>query len=189
MFKKALSVFLAALVICSFAAIAVSAEATNYKMSEVVSVFNKGKKDVIFVPGDTIELDDTASSQLIITYTYDADDGAKAYSENGFTTFCDLEQTSGYAIKGMGDTVTYADTIDKTDREIDFVSEKEYEFKGWKVKYVYSESNYNKLVVVAVWDVPEAKGWEGFKSTYLKHFVDLLLKYIGEFFLRIGMWF
>ncbi len=199
MTKRILSALLAFTLLfgaCSVAASAEDASEPNsegavHKMSEIVAAF-KAKETYTVQPGDTIELDETASEVLIVDYLTDNKDGSKSVSDGNFTFFRDNNQRTGYIVKAIGEKTTYADDADKPDKEIDFSNPYGYAFKCWKVTYAYSESNFNQIKFTAVWDIPVLEGWEGFLAmvkSYLKTVIDYLFAYISDWSKRMVEYF
>lgn len=199
MTKRILSALLAFTLLfgaCSVAASAEDASEPNsegavHKMSEIVAAF-KAKETYTVQPGDTIELDETASEVLIVDYLTDNKDGSKSVSDGKFTFFRDNNQRTGYIVKAIGEKTTYADDADKPDKEIDFSNPYGYAFKCWKVTYAYSESNFNQIKFTAVWDIPVLEGWEGFLAmvkSYLKTVIDYLFAYISDWSKRMVEYF
>jgi len=204
MTKKILSLFLALLIALGVFGIAASAEdvsepvtedvsepqveGTVHKMSEILAAF-KADETYMVQPGDIIELDDTASEVLIVDYFTDNKDGSKSVSNGNYKFFRDNNQTTGYTIKAIGEETSYAEVPDNTGREIDFSNPFEYAFKGWKVTYAYSESNFNQIKFTAVWEIPVLEGWEGFLAmarSYLKTIIDYLFVYFTDMSKRIA---
>ena len=194
MTKKFISVFLAVLMSLSvFSVAAFAEEATEsatgatYKISELLAAFAADTKLVI-KPGDTIEIDNDTSEILIFDYETDGKDGSNSASAAGYKFFRDNDQRTGYTVKAIGETTTFADAVDNTNKPIDFANPSEYEFAGWTVKYVYSQSNYNKVIVVATWDIPQLTGWAGFMAMfrgYMKTLVDLLAGFVPKLLEKI----
>ena len=197
MTKRFLAALLSlSLVFCVFGTTASAADVTEpsgavHKMSDIKSAFKAGEEYLI-QPGDTVELDGTASQILIVDYLTNYKDGSKSVSDGGYDFFRDNNKTTGYAVKAIGDETIYADNVDNTGREIDFSNPYSYEFKGWKVTYAYSESNFNQINLTATWEIPVLEGWEGFLvmiRSYLRTFIDYLFAYIVDLSKRMVDYF
>ena len=191
MTKKIISIFMAVTLVfgvfglTAFAGEEPSTEVQTgvvHKMSEIMAAYKAGETYLI-QPGDTIELDNTTSVILIVDYLTDNKDGSKSVSDGGYKFFRDNNQRTGYTVKAIGETTTYADIADNTDRPIDFSNPNAYAFKSWKVTYAYSESNFNQVKLTAVWDIPVLEGWAGFLTmarSYLKTVIDYFFAYFSD---------
>lgn len=208
MMKKILAVLLA--VICAFGMLTVMVAAEEIeeptyepkvvKIADIIADFEAGKT-VTLLPTDIIILGDALpeegaepeetgiSDVLIVEYVADA----TAQSENKVSKFADYAET-GYAVCGIGDypTFAYIDGVRKENYSIDFASVNEYAFKQWKVKTIYSGKEFNRVTLVAEWEVPELHGWAGFMELYhgyVKTVIDRILEYFIDFFRRLGEFF
>lgn len=216
--KKILAILMASILALGVLTVAVSAEeelitpayeAQTYDIADIVALVDEGE-DVYLNPTDIIMIADaeedpsvepaeegeepegpeaTISDVLIVEYL--ADD--TAISGNNVEKFADY-QGNEYAVKGIGDYTDYAyqGGQRKTDFAIDFESVNGYAFKSWKVKSVYSGKEFNRVILVAEWDVPALSGWSGFLSMfhgYAKMVIDYIINYLSDLFTRLGEFF
>lgn len=111
-------------------------------------------------------------------------------SDNGNTRFVDYDG-DGYAIRGLGEYTDYAykATERRTGYAIDFVNEKGYAFKQWKIQSIYSGKEFNRIVLEAEWEEPVLSGWDGFTTmmrSYIKTIIDYVIQFLSDWFLQLG---
>lgn len=186
----------------------------EYKLEDIIARF-EADEDVILMPTDTIilpgaetpadpedpvepenpdltgaaeEETPAVSSVLIVEYL----PGEDAESAQKVTKFLDF-QGSGYAVRGLQESTDFVIEGGKqTSGEkyaIDFENANGYAFKSWSVSSVYSGKEFNRLVLVANWDVPVLTGWAGFKAMmngYIKIVIERIFNYLADLASRIG---
>ncbi|MCL2507873.1 MAG: hypothetical protein FWF05_01715 [Oscillospiraceae bacterium] len=197
MTKKIISAFFAALMVFSFFTVAVQAEDTvetadAIKISDLKAAYEAGEQTVL-QPGDIIEVDNDDSGILFFEYALPAKaDKAETFSPGEYTYFRDTNQQTGYVVKeiGVGRTTT-SNKSGSTNVLIDFANKKEYDFEGWTVVFVYSESNYNEIRVIPTWQIPVLDGWAGFMEMfrdYMKMIIDFFNDYLNGMFAWLKDW-
>jgi len=135
----------------------------------------------------------TYSDILIVEYVTDFNDGSESVSPAGYTTFIDYDE-SGYEVLSVGKRTDYAmkGSARSNNIAIDYQSGLGYAFKGWRVQAVYSGKEFNRVTLVAEWDIPELKGWAGFMELfrgYMKTWIDAFTEYLADLFKRIAAFF
>ena len=147
--------------------------------------------------GEEGETEDTTtpaySDILIVEYVTDFNDGSESVSAAGYTKFIDYDE-SGYEVLSIGKRTDYAmkGSARSNNIAIDFQSGLGYAFKGWRVQAVYSGKEFNRVTLVAEWDIPELKGWAGFMELfrgYMKTWIDAFTEYLADLFKRIAAFF
>ncbi|MBQ3150840.1 MAG: hypothetical protein IJB86_06310 [Clostridia bacterium] len=133
------------------------------------------------------------SEILIVEYTTDFNDGSESASAAGYTKFTDYD-ASGYAVLELGKRTDYAfkGAVRSTNIAIDFKSGLDYAFKAWRVTSVYSGKEFNRVTLVAEWEIPALTGWQGFLELfrgYMKTYIDALTEYLADLFKRIAAFF
>lgn len=144
--------------------------------------------------GTGTEAETPANSDiLIVEYTTDFNDGSESVSAAGYTKFVDYDAT-GYEVLSVGMRTDFAmkGSAKSKNIAIDFQSGLGYAFKGWRVKAVYSGKEFNRVTLVAEWEIPPLEGWQGFLELfrgYMKILIDNITAYFSDLFARIGAFF
>ena len=179
----------------------------EYQISDLIDA--AGKKNVYLQPTDIIllpgapkpsdageeaegetpaETEDAEAAQgnlLIVEYL----PGEGIPSEKAYIRFVDYG-SSGYAIHAIGDNTDYAYTASARASGvgtfmIDYTHKKEYPFKQWRIRSIYSDKKFSRIVLEADWEQPTLVGWEGYKTLirgYLKTIIEYFKAYLEEWF-------
>ncbi len=185
-----------------------------HKIADIVATIEEGESYYIN-PTDTIVLYETEDEEttdavdpadeegtteapaysdiLIVEYITDFNDGSESVSAAGYTKFVDYD-ASGYEVLTVGMRTEFAmkGSAKSKNIAIDFQSGLGYAFKGWRVKAVYSGKEFNRVTLVAEWEIPPLEGWQGFLELfrgYMKILIDNITAYFSDLFARIGAFF
>ncbi len=167
--------------------------------TDTIILFEKADDDATTAPVETAEEEEettetpSISEILIVEYTTDFNDGSESVSAAGYTRFVDYDE-SGYAVLELSKRTDYAfkGAVRSTNIAIDFKSGLGYAFKAWRVKAVYSGKEFNRVTLVAEWEIPALTGWQGFLELfrgYMKTYIDALTEYLADLFKRIAAFF